>query len=123
MIPPSEHYRPPSPKQVRRLGWLLIGIGIFLTLFMGAIAALVVNIMIHSGDPDATTRFNGGPAMIAFTIGIFAVVIGFGVLAILNGAWQVRYSKRNPHFIRWMLWLAAALGGFAVLAGIIDAFE
>lgn len=123
MISPPYKTRPQTPRQVRIAGWVLIGIGIFLTILMGWIAVLVINIMIHSNDPDATSRFTGGPVMKAFTLGIFGVVISFGLLSILTGCWQVRYSKRNPHFIRWMLWLATGMGAFGVLASIIDAFE
>jgi len=122
MISPPRNTRPLTPRQIRITGWILIGLGVFLTVFMGWITIVVINIMIHSGDPDATTRFTGGPGMKAFTFGVFGVVIAFGLLAILNGAWQVRYSKRNPHFINWMLWLATAFGAFGILAGIIDAF-
>ncbi len=123
MILPPRSTRPLTPKQIRVAGWILIGLGVFLTIFMGWIAAVVVNIMIHSDDPDATTRFTGGPGMRAFTLGVFGVVIAFGLLSILNGVWQVRYSKRNPHFIRWMLWVASGFGVIGVLTGVLEMFE
>jgi hypothetical protein len=122
MLPPRSS-RPLTPKQIRSMGWILIVLGVFLALFMGWIAAVVVNIMMHSDDPDATARFTGGPGMKAFTLGVFGVVIAFALLSILNGAWQVRYSKRNPHFIGWMLWLVSGFGLIGVLAGLVEMFE
>ena len=123
MYPEDGPFTPLTPAQFRRRGWFLIGIGMFLTVFMGYIAIVVIRIMLNSNDPDATTRFTGGPMMIAFTLGVFGVVIGFGLLSILTGAWQVRYRKPNPHFLRWMVWMAASFGLFGILAGVLEMFE
>lgn len=120
---PRANWRPLTPKQIRRRGWILVALGSFLTLFMGWIAVMVIGIMIHSDDPDAKTHFTGGVGMKAFTLGVFGVVVGFGLLSILTGAWQIRYGKQNPHFVNWMMWLAIAFGAFGVLAGIMDALE
>lgn len=121
--PPSREIRPLSPRAIRRLGWVLIGVGAFLVLFMGYIALVVGRIILHSNDPDATTRFTGGPGMILFTFAVFGVVIAFGLVSLLNGIWQVRYGKRNPHFLQWMFWMIPAFGLFGVLAGIIEFFD
>lgn len=123
MMPPPANWRPLTPKQIRRRGWILIALGLSLTLFMGWIAVVVIGIMLHSNDPDARTRFTGGQGMKVFTLGVFGVVIGFGLLSMLTGAWQVRYGKQNPHFVRWMLWMACALGAFSVLAGVMDTLD
>ncbi|MBL8174655.1 MAG: hypothetical protein JNK48_08295 [Bryobacterales bacterium] len=123
MISPRPETRPLTPKQVRTIGWVLIGLGAFLTIFMVWIAAVIIGVMIHSDDPNATTRFTGGPAMKAFTLGIFGLVIAFGLLCILNGAWQVRYSKRNPHLVQWTVWCVSGFGLIGVIVGFLEMFE
>lgn len=122
-MPPRSNWSPLTPRQIRRRGWILVVLGIFLSLSMGWIAVLVAGIMLHSNDPGVKTRFTGGPGMKAFTLGVFGVVIGFGLLSIVNGAWQVRYGKQNPYFMRWMIWMAYAFGAIGVLAGIMDTVD
>jgi magnesium-transporting ATPase (P-type) len=80
---------------VRRLGWLLFILGLFLTAFMGYITYVVTGIVAHSDEPSATSRFTGGSEMLLFMYGIFGFVILFGVVAMAAGAYQIKTGRRN----------------------------
>lgn len=98
---------------VRWLGWLLIVLGSFLVIFMGGIAFMVTNMIAQSDEPDATSRFTGGPEMLLFMYGIFGFVILFGLVALAGGIWQVKYGKRNKK----LAYLIFALGIIFVIIG------
>ena len=75
-----------SSGRVRMLGWLLVVLGGFLVVMMGAITALVaVN----------SSHFTGTAIQAMFMYLLFAVIIAFGLLSLAAGAWQIKYGKRN----------------------------
>jgi len=80
---------------IRRLGWVLICIGAFLTLFMTGLTVLVGNIVFNPGDSKTSTHFTGTPQDMIFMFGIFGLVLVFGVAGIAAGIYQVKYGKRN----------------------------
>lgn len=95
-----------SAKMMRALGWLLVGLGTFLVVLMGAITIYVANVVYHSNDPGATTTFTGGAEMEFFMFGLFGLVLVFGVACVASGAWQARYAKPN----RKLMFLVLGLG-------------
>lgn len=105
---------------IRVLGWVLLVIGAFLVVFMGALSVLIASIILNSGDPGATTRFNGGTKEIAFIVGVFSVVIAIGVTSLVSGFWQIRYGRRNKSIVRIMVWLALAFMVAGQLVYILD---
>ena len=50
-----------SAKKVRVLGWLLLVIGAFLVIFMGALGIYLGQIITQTDQSTSTTRFTGGP--------------------------------------------------------------
>ena len=93
-----------STKQVRRLGWLQLLLGLFLSAFMGTIALSLAPIMLHPGR-----GFTGTPQQALLILGLFGLVIVFGLSSIANGLWQIITGRRN----KWILYLSFVL--FALL--------
>ncbi|HEY5884729.1 MAG TPA: hypothetical protein VIT88_08590 [Pyrinomonadaceae bacterium] len=96
---PSCGSRLQSAKKVRILGGLLLLIGTFLVLFMSILGVYLGSIISNSNDPDATTRFTGGPEDVMFIVVIFGLVISFGLASIVGGIWQIIYGKPNRKII------------------------
>jgi hypothetical protein len=100
--------------QVRRLGWVQIVLGLFIVGFMGAITAFVAPLILNAGEPSATgSRFNGTPEQALLILGLFGIVILFGLVAMLNGVWQIKYGRRN----KWLFIVVMTLAGLLVLLG------
>jgi hypothetical protein len=89
-----------STKQVRRLGWLQLLLGLFLVGFMGAITFSLAPIMLHAG-----TGFTGTPQQALLILGLFGLVIVFGLTSMVNGLWQIITGRRN----KWILYLSFVL--------------
>jgi hypothetical protein len=100
-------------KTMRALGWLLVGLGSFLVIFMGAITIYVANIVSHTGEPGATSTFTGSAEMAFFMFGLFGLVLIFGVACVASGAWQVRHAKPN----RKLMFLVLGLGILFLVIG------
>ena len=101
-----------TPKQVRTLGWVLVGLGAFLVVFMAGLSLVIGRIIARSSNPEATTRFTGDASDAAIMFGIFGFIALFGLLGIAAGASQIRQGKVN----RRMVTLVLVLGG-AIFAG------
>ena len=103
-----------SPRTIRRLGWVLVVIGLFLIGLMGAITWKMYPSMSHPGVTDASgTTFTGTAAQAHDALQLFALVIAFGVVALLNGVWQIATGRRNLAFAAVTLVLGLALFLFA----------
>lgn len=94
---------------VRVLGWILLLLGAFLVLFMGAITIVVAGIIAQAGRPGSTQSFDGGPKEMFMIFGIFGLVIAFGFTSMVAGFWQVWYGTRAKHLVKIMLGIAVAL--------------
>ena len=92
---PSCGSRLQSARKVRILGWLLLVLGTFLVVFMGALGIYLGQVIAHSDDPGATTRFTGGPEEVKFIMIVFGLVIAFGFGSMAGGIWQIKYGKPN----------------------------
>ena len=99
-----------SASSVRSRGWVLIVIGVVLTIFMGVIIIYQAGVVYRSGEPGARVRYTGGTAMMWAMFGILGLVFSFGVSAIVNGIWMVLYGKRNGNLASIFLGLYAVLG-------------
>ena len=102
--------RPQNPRTVRRLGWLLVVIGLFLVGLMGTITWRMYPSMSHPGVADISgTTFTGTAAEGHDALQLFGLVIAFGALSIVNGVWQIATGRRNLVFTGVTLVVAAAL--------------
>ena len=105
--------------QVKVLGWILLLLGTFLVLFMGAITFVVASIISRTGEPGSTQSFNGGPKEILMIFGIFGLVLAFGFASMVAGFWQVRYGRRSKHLVKIMVGIAIALLVIAELVQVL----
>lgn len=94
---------------IRVLGGVLGGVGLFLVLFMGAITVIVAGIIAGSGEPGATTRFEGGTKELAMTFGLFGLVIAFGATSTVAGAMQLARGRRSKTMVRLIMGIFIAL--------------
>jgi hypothetical protein len=92
--------------QIKRLGIVMAALGAFLILFMGGIAVVVTQIVLQSGNPHASSRFTGGPGVLIFMYGIFALVMTFGVTGLAAGIFQIKHGRRNTKLVQVIFVLA-----------------
>lgn len=102
-----------GPRNIRVRGWVLVVLGLFLVIFMGAIAWNVAPTMLHPGKVIDGTTFTGtsGDAEFAFTI--FGLVILFGLLSFANGVWMIAKGRQNKAFVLVSLAIAGILFAIA----------
>src|SRR5205085_3306147 len=105
-----------TARQVRRLGWVQVLLGLIIVGMMGTITAFVAPLMLQAGEPTATgSRFTGTPEQALMILGFFGILILFGLVAMLNGIWQIKYGRRN----KWLLIVVLVLAGLLVLGGLL----
>ena len=102
-----------TSKTVRRLGWLLLLIGLFLVGFMGMITWKLLPSLMPVGDTLGTDTFTGTEEQAQMVLGLFGLVIAFGFASIFNGTWQIATGRRNRLVTFLTLGLAALLFGAA----------
>ena len=98
-----------TPRQVRILGWVLLGLGAFLVVFMGGLSVVVGGVIAQSGNPEATTRFTGDATQAAIIFGVFGVIALFGFGTAAAGAFQIRHARANARVLSAVLLLGGAL--------------
>jgi uncharacterized membrane protein YedE/YeeE len=97
---------------LRRRGWVLIFLGLLLVGMMGTITFLVAPSML-SGGASAGARFTGTPDQAILILGLFGIVIVFGLTCIASGLWQVVTGRRNI----WIVVLILGLTFLLIVAG------
>jgi hypothetical protein len=109
-----------SGDSYRRRGFVLIILGLILTIGMGVLIINIVVAVYHSGEPGARVKFTGGPEMQVFMFGILGLVLSFGIVAMMNGIWNILYGRHNPNLRAILL---ALFFVFMATAGIISFFR
>jgi len=97
-----------TPKQVRTLGWVLVGLGTFLVVFMVGLTVVVGRVIARS-NPESTTTFSGDATEAAIIFGVFGVIALFGLGAIAAGASQIRHARTNRRLVGVVLVLGGAI--------------
>lgn len=93
-----------TESSVRKRGVVSIVVGLFLVGLMGAIAVFVALLLADAmNDPDSAKKINSEAGMLLAVYGIFAVVIAFGVNAIVHGAWMAFVGRRSRVLV-WTMW-------------------
>jgi membrane-bound metal-dependent hydrolase YbcI (DUF457 family) len=109
-----------TPSDVRRTGWVLVFLGVFLVLFMGwitlAMAPLLLDAGVESASGDTFTGSAGEGQMI---LGLFGAVIVFSLGTVFAGVGQIRTGARDPRIVRAMAGLFVVLIVFALLARFV----
>jgi len=99
-------------QRIRRRGWVLIFLGLLLVVMMVTITAFVAPIMLSAGGPDNTTHFTGTSQQAMLILGLFGLIMVFGVVCIANGIWQIATGRRNI----WIMVVVFALAFLLILA-------
>jgi hypothetical protein len=105
----------------RARGWVLILVGLFLVLFMAAIAWSVGPLMLKPGIEIDGTTFTGTAEQGQIFLALFGLVGGFGALCLVNGLHMVATGRRSQAFTRITLLLFFLLlaAGMAVRRGLV----
>jgi hypothetical protein len=100
-----------SAKLVRGLGWLQLLTGLFLVGMMGTITYYLAPALLSPAvaRPDGGSRFTGTPGQALMILGLFGLVITFGVGSIASGLWQIATGRRNKWIFILMLVLFVVL--------------
>ena len=93
----------------RTRGWVLLGLGLFLVLFMGAIAWSLWPMMMNAGVETGGSTYRGTPEQTQLFLGIFALVIGFGLICTANGAFMIATGRRSRALTAILLVIFAIL--------------
>jgi hypothetical protein len=97
-----------TARSVRLLGWIQLLIGLFLVGLMGTITFNLAPAMLRPGEIDHGSKFTGSPEQAQLILGVFGLVIIFGLGAMVSGFWQIWTGRRNK-------WIAIAMLGLIVL--------
>lgn len=101
----------PAPKNWRVRGWIQVVTGLFLVGLMGLITFNLAPSMLRAGETvdSGGGRFTGTPEQGLLILGLFGLIITFGLGSVATGLWQIVTGRRN----NWMF--ALMLGLFALV--------
>ncbi len=106
---------------IRGTGAVLVALGGFLIVVMGAITLWAVALVQQTGKPGVTARFNGTKDQMIIMFGVFGFVLLFGFVSLTAGLWQLIFGRRNMVLVYAILALGAVflVGGtvFRVIIG------
>lgn len=88
------------PRRLRQAGVLYLLLGTLLTAPAVYMILWVADVMAHSDDPGAATRFTGGPWDAALVFAVLGFVLLLGITGLAMGAWQVVHGRRNLRLVR-----------------------
>ena len=100
-------------RNIRARGWVLLGCGLFLVLFMGAITWAMLPTLLDPERAIAEGTFTGTPEQASTFLQLFLLVIGFGALGTVNALYMIVTGRQNRWFVIATLALAAILYAFA----------
>lgn len=95
-------------------GWVLLLIGLFLVLLMGAITWNLAPTMLHPGKEVDGGTFTGTAEEARMFLGLFALVIAFGLMAAINGVFIIATGRQSRVFTILSLVAAAVLVGISI---------
>jgi hypothetical protein len=108
-----------GPMRARRdnqaRGWILLCLGLFLVIFMSAIATNIVPQMLQPGETVDGTTFTGTKGDANLIFGLFGAVILFGLTSAAYGVYMLRTGRQSATFVSATLGLAALLYGIGWL--------
>jgi hypothetical protein len=80
--------------------WVLIILGLFLVLMMGAITLAMLPMLLDPGaETDGGSSFSGTPQQAQMVLMLFGVVIAFGIAATANGFTMLKTGQQSRIFI------------------------
>ena len=102
----------PRAQGIRRRGWVLIVLGFLLVAMMGTITFLTAPAMLSRGASSGA-GFTGTPEQATLILGLFGIVMVFGITCIGSGLWQIVTGRRSI----WIVVLILGLTFLLIMAG------
>jgi hypothetical protein len=96
-------------QRIRRLGVVMIFIGIVLVGMMGTITVLLAPMMLSAGTSTSGAKFEGTPEQGLLILGLFGLIIVFGLVAIAAGVFQIVTGRRSIWIVILVIGLALVL--------------
>ena len=84
-----------SAKLLRRLGKVMLALGLFLVAFMGIVTAYLAPTLLHPGVTEKGSTFTGTEEQGRLALALFGIVMLFGINAMTAGILQIRSGQRN----------------------------
>ncbi|HEX8124442.1 MAG TPA: hypothetical protein VF548_02565 [Allosphingosinicella sp.] len=115
-----EREQGPGPNW-RMRGRVLVAVGLFLVLFMGAVTWNLAPMMLSPGVKVDGSTFTGTATQGQIFLVLFALVGLFGAMSVGNGAWMMATGRRSRVGARIFLVLFALLLalGWAIRRGLV----
>src|ERR1039457_229258 len=98
---------------MRRLGWIIASLGLFLVALPGFLAVYLAPSLLHSRSAEYQPIFNGTPEEGKLALALFGALLLFGLNATVAGIFQIRTGRRNT----WFLVLGAVLFVVVLVVG------
>ena len=96
-------------QRIKRLGIVLVLIGLLLVGMMTTITITLAPMMLSAGRDTSGARFTGTPEQGMMILGLFSMVIVFGLASIAGGIFQMVTGRRSLVIIVIVIGLAALL--------------
>ena len=104
-------------REPRWRGWVLLGLGLFLVLLMGAITWNLAPSLMRPGEGIAGgSTFTGTVEQARLILYLFYAVIAFGAVTLVNGVYQIVTGRQHWFFVA----LTLLVFGGLVLAVILS---
>jgi hypothetical protein len=80
-------------------GRILVICGLLTSGLMGTVVHHTAPLLLHPGSTIDGTRFSGTRAQSLLVMGMFAIVLAFGLTALCYGIWQVQTGGRDRRMV------------------------
>ncbi len=100
---------PVSEKSTRIRGWVLLVIGVFLTVTMGVVAWQSAPTMLRPGELINNSRFTGSAKLAQLALSLFGAVIAFGLMAGAQGIYQIKTGRQHKWLLRGLMVVLALI--------------
>jgi hypothetical protein len=98
-----------SSRNIRIRGWVLLGCGLFLVLFMGGITWSLLPTLLHPQVAYENGRFNGNQDQARMILALFGAVILFGAVGTVNALYMITTGRQSRVFVIVTLLLAVVI--------------
>lgn len=112
-----------SQASLRKRGVVLAILGLALACGMGYLIWLIAEIMRHTGEPGAKTRFSGSTFDAVWIFAVLLLVFSFSLGMLVGGIWKIRYGRRHKGVVRMALVMGVLLVGGSMLLDVLDLVE
>ena len=103
------------------MGWLLVVLGVCLSVGIAVVASSLHHTIVHGSDPGARSHWNGSPEFTRSTFELFGAVFVFGLAGLGASVRQVSTGRRSRTWMGLLLLALAAIVylGYGILSGAV----